>query len=137
MVDYEDIARRILTGSNYISGMGMSLQSAEADHFVLRVEIPEATKNGYGFMHGGYLFTVADTVAGMTAISDGSLYVTEDSHFQFIGNVKEGTLIADGRALHRGNTITTVLVDISTDDGKLLCHGTFNMFKIPSTTPHA
>lgn len=137
MVDYEDIARRILTGSNFISGMGMSLQSAEADHFVLRVEIPEATKNGYGFMHGGYLFTVADTVAGMAALSDGSLYVTEDSHIQFIGNVKEGTLIADARVLHRGNKISTVLVDISTEDGKLLCHGTFNMFKIPNTTPHA
>lgn len=134
---YETIAHRVLTGSNFVLELGMSLVKAEPDHFVIRAEIPEVSKNGYGYMHGGYLFTIADTIAAMPAMSDGNLYVTEDSHIQFTGNVKEGTLIAEGRTLHRGSKVCTVLVDISAENGKLLCHGTFNMFRIPNTVPHA
>ena len=53
-----------------------------------------------------------------------------DSHMQYISNLREGMIYSDGQVLHRGRTLVTVLVDLTAEDGRLLAHGTFNMYHI-------
>lgn len=49
---------------------------------------------------------------------------------QYISNLREGMIYSDGQVLHRGRTLVTVLVDLTAEDGRLLAHGTFNMYHI-------
>lgn len=133
MNPYETIANEIIIGSDFVTENGIELVLAEQDHVRLRGELTQKRKNRYGIAHGGFLYTAADSAAGLAAFTDGRSYVTEDSHIQFIRPLRSGVFYADSRVLHRGRSVVTVLVNLIDESETLLAHGTFNMFCI---SPH-
>ena len=110
---------------NYIE-----LERAEPDHAVFRLVIRPESKNPYGVVHGGAIYTMADNAAGYAAHSDGRFYVTQTSAMHFLRNQTHGVVRADARVRHRGNATCLVDVDILGDDGKLLATGEFTYFCI-------
>ena len=127
---YLDRARRVLTRNRFVIAKGIEPVEAEADRVRMRVELREEFTNGHGIAHGGFLFTVADCTAGVTAHMDGRGYVTSDSHIQYISSIREGMILSEGQILHRGRSLVTVLVRLTAEDGRLLAQGTFNMYCI-------
>lgn len=130
MNEYTERANQLLERNHFTAAKGLEIVSADLDHVRLRVRLTPECTNGRGIAHGGFLYTIADSTAGVTAYTDGRSYVTEDSHIQFISNLREGMIYAEGKVLHRGRTVVTVLVDLTAEDGHLLAHGTFNMYRI-------
>lgn len=130
MNEFEERACQILARNHFTAAKGLQLISAEKDHVRLRVQMTEDCTNGHGIAHGGFLYTIADSTAGIAAFLDGRSYVTSDSHMQFIRNQREGMICSDGQILHRGRTLVTVLVNLTSESGRLLAHGTFNMYHI-------
>ncbi|MDR7866826.1 MAG: PaaI family thioesterase [Sporomusaceae bacterium] len=65
--------------------------------------------NVYGFVHGGSLFTLVDSVMGIAGLTTGNLVVTSDISIRFITNAKKGNILtASGRIIHKGkDTIIT------------------------------
>lgn len=103
-------------------------ESVERDHALFRLEIRPESKNPYGIVHGGAIYTMADNAGGYAAHTDGRSYVTQTSSMHFLRNQMEGTVRADARVRHRGRTTCLVTVDITGDDGKLLATGEFTYF---------
>lgn len=97
------------------------------------VDVSDDLRNTFGRLHGGLLFTLGDTVAGMEARQDGRLYVTQSSNFEYISNVDSGRIYGTGRCVYRGKRMVVVQVEISAEDGKLLAVGTYNM--MPTSMP--
>lgn len=58
----------------------------EQDYAVCKLDIRPESLNPFGMVHGGALCTLADNAAGMAAHTDGRLYVTQSSTFQFVKN---------------------------------------------------
>ncbi|MDR3565985.1 MAG: PaaI family thioesterase [Negativicutes bacterium] len=59
--------------------------------------------NVYGFVHGGALFTLVDSVMGIAGLTTGNLVVTNDINIRFITNAKKGNILtATGRIIHKG-----------------------------------
>jgi uncharacterized protein (TIGR00369 family) len=69
----------------------------------------EIHTNVYGFVHGGSLFTLIDSVMGIAGLTTGNLVVTSDISIRFITNAKKGNILtASGRIVHKGkDTIIT------------------------------
>lgn len=69
----------------------------------------EIHTNVYGFVHGGSLFTLVDSVMGIAGLTTGHLVVTSDINIRFITNSKKGNMLtATGRIIHKGkDTIIT------------------------------
>ncbi len=69
----------------------------------------EIHTNVYGFVHGGSLFTLVDSVMGIAGLTTGNLVVTSDISIRFITNAKKGNILtAVGRIIHKGkDTIIT------------------------------
>ena len=69
----------------------------------------EIHTNVYGFVHGGSLFTLVDSVMGIAGLTTGNLVVTSDISIRFITNAKKGNILtASGRIVHKGkDTIIT------------------------------
>ena len=69
----------------------------------------EIHTNVYGFVHGGSLFTLVDSVMGIAGLTTGNLVVTSDISIRFITNAKKGNILsACGRIVHKGkDTIIT------------------------------
>ena len=110
----------------------VEVESAELDKVVYKLEINPDCKNFLGFVHGGALYTMADNAAGGAAHTDGRRYVTQTSSMYYLSNQSEGTIRATGRVIHRGRATCLVRVEVTGDNGKLLCMGEFTFFCLDS-----
>ena len=103
---------------------------AERDHAIYRLNIRPESKNPYGMVHGGAIYTMADNATGYAAHTDGRSYVTQSSAMHFLRNQTDGIVRADARVRHRGRTTCLVDVDILGEGEKLLATGEFTYFCI-------
>lgn len=104
------------------------LESAEMDCVTYRLDIRPESRNPFGMVHGGALYTLADDAAGGAAHSDGRHYVTQHGDLHFLDNRAHGTVLATGRVRHRGRSTVLVEVEITDEAGALLATGAFSYF---------
>lgn len=117
------LARNAFMRHNYLE-----MESMEPDRAVFRLDIRPESRNAFGMVHGGALYTLADHAGGAAAYSDGRAYVTQSGSLHFLRNQAEGTLRAEGRVRHRGKSTCLTEVDITGEDGVLLATGEFTFF---------
>ena len=110
---------------------GIEICSISLEHSVLKARITENSKNPYGMVHGGLLYTMMDCSAGITARADDNNYVTQNVSVTYLGNVKDQDVIyAEGTVIKRGKRVTVVHSIVRTEDGRLLADGTISMFRL-------
>lgn len=96
---------------NPLSSM-MDIHISDLDVGEVTLTMPIASEihtNVYGFVHGGSLFTLVDSVMAIAGLTTGNLVVTSDISIRFITNSKKGNMLtASGRIIHKGkDTIIT------------------------------
>ena len=110
---------------------GIEIVSISLDHSVLKATITDNSKNPYGLIHGGLMYTMMDCVSGVTARADDHAYVTHNVYVNYLSNAKDqDEIFAEGTVVRRGKTVTVVHAIVRTKDGKLLADGTVDMFRI-------
>ena len=119
----ERVSHNAFMRHNYIE-----MESAERDRAVFRLNIRPESKNPYGMVHGGAIYTLADNATGAAALNDGRYYVTQTSALHFLRNQAEGTVRASAQVRHRGKSTCLVGVDITGEGGKLIATGEFTFF---------
>ncbi|HFI0014536.1 TPA: PaaI family thioesterase [Streptococcus suis] len=96
---------------------------------LLTTKVTEKSLNPYGMAHGGFLFTLADSVAGLTTVAGGSYSVTLQSNIHYMKAAKLGdTLSVTGSRTHDGSRTKVVEVKIENQDKQLLASASFTMF---------
>lgn len=101
------------------------------DRAVLELTAQEDSLNPLGTVHGGALFTMADSAAGTAARSTGKTYVTMSSNFTYLRSGLLGDVIrAEGRVRRRGQTTCYVDVDVTNGREELLATGNFIFFRV-------
>jgi len=90
------------------------------------IELAETHRNVHGFLHGGVVFTLVDTVMGAAVMSllDADLRcVSADVHLRFLRPVVAGRLDATARVVHRGRTTAVVEAVVTDADGRNVAFG--------------
>lgn len=128
MEDLELQTQRRLSRNAFMLYNHIELESVRQDRAVFRLTIRPESKNPFGMVHGGALYTLADNAAGVAAHTDGRAYVTQTSSLHFLRNQAEGAVRAEGRVRHRGKSTCLTEVDITGSDGTLLATGEFTFF---------
>ena len=123
-IQTEDLMR----GNAFMFHNYIEMESAERDKAVFKLVIRPESKNPYGIVHGGAIYTMADNAAGAVAHSDGRYYVTQTSTLHFLRNQAEGVVRAEARIRHRGKSTCLVDVDITGEGNILLATGQFTYF---------
>ena len=123
-IQTEDLMR----GNAFMFHNYIEMESAERDKAVFKLVIRPESKNPYGIVHGGAIYTMADNAAGAVAHSDGRYYVTQTSSLHFLRNQAEGVVRAEARIRHRGKSTCLVDVDITGEGNILLATGHFTYF---------
>ncbi|MBO3839049.1 PaaI family thioesterase [Streptococcus suis] len=96
---------------------------------LLTTKVTEKSLNPYGIAHGGFLFTLADSVAGLTTVARGNYSVTLQSNIHYMKAAKLGdTLSVIGSCTHDGSRTKVVEVKIENQDKQLLASASFTMF---------
>lgn len=112
--------------------LGMRRRELSKGRCSYEVTVEERHLNGGGIAHGGFLFTLADNAAGLTAAySERGLrdLVTQTATVHYIRAAQLGEhIVAEGKLVHGGRSTALVNVEIRNDAGKLLLQGEFSMF---------
>ena len=104
---------------------------SEEGHVILQTVVVEGSLNHYGNGHGGYLYTLCDSVAGLAARNTGAEIVTMGANMHYLKAAHLGdTLTVEGNCIHNGRTTKVIEVEIKNQEEKLLCKGTFTMFAV-------
>ena len=119
----ENYAEKIKHESNgFIRHNGIRIVSVDEERSVLEAEITDNSRNVWGSVHGGFLYTMADTAAGAFArIKYGRRNVTLNGSMNYLRPTTHSrTLTAVGREIKVGGHVGFFEVDITDDTGVLV-----------------
>lgn len=124
----DDLLKRLNGNSQYLQSNDMRV--IEVRHGYARVEmiIDKQILNVHGFVHGGALYSLADTAAGAASFATGRDSVTLTGTINYIKPGKGGKLIGVATEISRGRTTGVYEVFIYNDAQVLLSRATFTMF---------
>ena len=92
---------------------------------------PKIHGNRYGAVHGGALFTLADTALGAVCYSIGSMVVTMSASINFIKNtMHKEKVTAEATLIHKGKSSVVCEVEIFSEKQELMVEVTGTMFVV-------
>lgn len=103
--------------------IGLEFHGAEDGRSRMSLEAGERHSNPMGTVHGGILCDLADAAMGTawaSQLGDGETFTTLELKINYLRPVWAGSLVAEGRVVHRGRSIGLVECDIRDGDGRLL-----------------
>ncbi|MBF0579023.1 PaaI family thioesterase [Erysipelotrichaceae bacterium RD49] len=137
----EDRFAKIKEGFNASNGFlktaNLRVVEVEQDHAIVMLDAGQDELNIYGMVHGGVYFTLADTAAGICALTNGPDVVTLDSSMNFIHAGKPGPLTAHARTIHAGKSTGVYQVNVFDAQNQLLATALFTMYFFRTSKPHA
>lgn len=127
MTNNENIIQT-LDSSLFLENNHMHITKLETGHSQIDMEVQEEMLNIHGFVHGGILFSLADTAAGAASFTSGRQSVTLNGDIRFLRPALKGTIIAKAHQVAITKSTGTYQVDIYDKSDRLLAIATFSMF---------
>ena len=111
----------------YIGGQVTVLREGYAE---LELTTIEEFRNSNGTLHGGLIYTLADTAAGAASRSFGVASTTLEGKMNYIrpGKCDATKIKAVAQAIHAGRKTAVYDTKVYDDQNKLLATATFTMF---------
>lgn len=117
--------------------MGMKILECRKGYCLSEFAIKPEYLNPLGSVHGGCLFTIADTTAGTASIILGSdsTVTTIDGNMQFLNPVLDcDAVFAEANVIKSGKRIVYTDVVIKAGEGRIFAKGSFTFARI--VLPH-
>jgi 1,4-dihydroxy-2-naphthoyl-CoA hydrolase len=107
--------------------LGITITTAGPDEVVGTLPWSDDHTTAGGLAHGGALMTLADSIGAVCAylgLPEGASTATTQSATNLLRGVREGTVTATARPVHRGRTQVVVQTDLTDDRGRLVARTT-------------
>lgn len=105
----------------------------EVSEGFIRAKIPfqEKIQNMYGDIHGGALYTIADTLCGIAAATYGYYVTTVNGSIQYLkAGRNTDYVMCEGKVVKPGKNISVVQFQITDHKEMLLNTGTFTFYNL-------
>ncbi len=114
--------------------IGLEFRKFERGYSQCFLQINEDHFNPHNVVHGGVLYSMADTGMGAALYSlleKEELCATIEIKINYFKSVKDGILICDTKVIHKGKTIGVLESEILNEDIIVAkAYGTFSIFKL-------
>lgn len=132
----EALKKRLNGNSQYLQSNDMKVIELGEGYARVEMVIDEQILNVHGFVHGGALYSLADTAAGAASFATGRDSVTLTGTINYIKPGKGGKLIGVATEISHGRTTGVYEVFIYNDKQVLLSRATFTMFFLDGDRYH-
>ena len=135
MNEMTKVAKDTLKDINgFIGNNNYNVIKVEEGYCELEGIISETSYNNMNIVHGGYIFGLADTAAGIAALSSvfGSdvNIVTVDASINYFKPAKGEKLIAKAKTIKPGKTISVIEVEIYNDKNDMVAKSSMTFYYI-------
>ena len=97
----------------------------------IKMKINETNTNPYGYAHGGYLFTLCDTLCGLLGFYLGYYVVTQQANINYLKPARlNDELLIRAEVLHSGTNSDVCDVKIINQKGELIAKAQFTLFNM-------
>lgn len=117
--------------SRFVEMCGIEFEENLRDGSITsRVEVLPHHMNGSGHLHGGMLFTIADSTGGANARIYADRVTTLDSDFHFLTSNTTRYLYGSAELIRNGGKVIVLRVYVKDDLGETFAEGTFTYYKL-------
>lgn len=117
----------------FVHHVGMHIDEASAGHSRCSLAVQDFHINSTGVVHGGVLFTLADTAMGAavhSSLEDGEICATIEIKIAYFKPVFEGALVCTALLVNKGKSIASLEASIHQEDVLVSkASGTFSIFR--------
>jgi len=120
--------------SAFPSHMAFRLTAMDFDSARVELEVLPQHFQPFGIVHGGVLATLLDTAtfwSGFMRLPQDYGLVNVDLKLNYLKAVSSGTLVAEGRCLRAGRSISYAEAAVRDERGELVAHGTSTLMGLP------
>lgn len=126
-----DNYNEVLSRSGFIKLLNIEILELNETHAKGRMPFDAKYCNPGGSMHGGCLYSLADTVAGTLAYFKGFDVTTVEGSMNFLEPaINTEYIYCTAKLKRRGKHLVTCDVEITNDVGKLLDCGIYTFFRM-------
>lgn len=108
--------------------IGILVTTARPEYAEGVLEVRKSNLNPAGTVHGGCLYTLADTVAGTAVCARGVSCVTSNGSMEFLRPAVGKQIKCVATPKKHGHALSVMQVELTNDKGALVAIGTFTFF---------
>ena len=116
--------------SEYLIKNNMKVLEVDEDHVCMEQRVTDSIRNIYGNVHGGSLFALADTTAGIQCMANGRKCVTLDGNIHFVHPAAGSMIYSRSELVSMGHSVGVFNVNIFDEDETLTSRATMTMYFI-------
>lgn len=109
---------RFFEGDVFARGVGIELLEVSPGRARVRMEIREQHMNSHRTVHGGVIFTLADTAFALASNSHGIPAAAINAHISYLTAARSGTLYAEAEEYTRNPKLASYTVRVSSETGE-------------------
>jgi len=131
-----EITAHMMKHDRFSQWLGLQIDATDTGYCKLHFKITDDMVNGFGVVHGGVLFSAADSAFAFACNSHGILTVALDVSISFTRPARTGDLLAvEARELHQGNKTGVYEVRVSNTAGDLVALFKGTAYRTSKTIP--
>jgi acyl-CoA thioesterase len=115
-----DIMESFIDQDRYAQYLGVEICQWREGYAKAKLELNKNHLNSVNTVHGGVLFSLADSAFSVASNSHGTVAVAIQVCISYFKAVGTGTLYAEAREVSRNPKLATYLIEVTDDDGSLL-----------------
>ncbi len=136
-ITLEDI-RKNVNSAGYFRLLDMQVDAGEGGMGAVRVQVDERLMHAQQIVHGGVIFTLADTAMSMAliaALPPQTRFSTIEAKINYLAPVVTGELSAEGTIVQRGRSIAVLEATVYNhkDEEKMMVARTLATFHISAS----
>lgn len=131
MNNYKEKANeKIKETKGFILANNYNVLKVEQNYCQMEGIVTETSINPLNIVHGGYIFGLADTAAGIAAMTEGRNVVTVDANINYFKPATGNKIIATAQAIKIGKTISVYEVLVTNEENELIAKSTLTYYSL-------
>ncbi len=131
---------RAINAAPYFQLLHMRVLDMGLGFAVVEIDLASRHLQPYGIVHGGVLASLIESATSWAVFygieDEGAGVTTVDLKLNYLAPATPGKAIAKGRQIKLGRTLAYADAEVSTEDGRLLAHGTSTLMILAGKAPH-
>lgn len=129
--NYEYIKQELNATQGFIKNLPITIDSIELGYVSATMTVSDDIKNPFGSVHGGCIYSVADTVAGIAAMTHGKYVTTTSGSIHYFNAITSDSPIRiETKELKRGKSLLFYDVFFYSAEKELLCKASLEFFAL-------
>jgi acyl-CoA thioesterase len=109
----EEVVRHMMKNDAFSQWLGIEILVVKEGYSKIKMTVREEMVNGFGIVHGGIPFSLADSAFAFACNNRNNLSVALDTTITFVKAVNTGdVLIAEAKEVHNGKSTGVYLITI-------------------------